>query len=146
MHSEFDGGITQINITEAIVSVQSYDLRSGGYSLVCAGSRAFSTPVTGVTTANATTSLLLLGMGTGVECFFSLAVSGTYMNDTDAFPFQSRSAENLLGPLAIFMSITSLVFIVGIVMMGLLAVVLVLGVMGIRKSRGAMVRKRTIEA
>jgi hypothetical protein len=85
-------------------------------------------------------------MGTGVECFFSLAVSGTYMNDTDAFPFQSRSAENLLGPLATFMSITSPVFTVGIVMMGLLAVVLVLGVMGIRKSRGAMVRKRTIEA
>jgi len=138
--------ITQVNITEVIVSVHSYDSGSGSFSLVCAGSREFSTPVMGVTTANVTTSFLLLGMGTGADCYFSLAVSGAYKNSTGVFSFQSRSSENLLGPFAISLGITSPLFIVGIVMMALFAVVLVLGLIGIKKSRGAVVRRRTIES
>jgi hypothetical protein len=137
--------ITQVNITEVIVSVHSYDSGSGSFSLVCAGSRGFPTPVMGVTTANVTTSFLLSGMDTGAKCYFSLAVSGGYKNSTGIFSFQSRSSENFLGPFAISVGITSPLFMVGIVMMGLFAMVLVLGMIGIRKSRGTAVRGRTLE-
>jgi hypothetical protein len=127
------------------VTVHNAELDGSSFSLIASDDYDFSTPPEGVTHVNASVAVTLTGGSIGSHSYFAVSVVGQYGNATDSFSYIASSAENLLGPFSISHSPTSPQFLFGLAMIIAFALVIVLGMLGVSRSRKRLTREALLK-
>ncbi|MHA2386621.1 MAG: hypothetical protein ACXAEE_10480 [Candidatus Thorarchaeota archaeon] len=137
--------VTWTRITSIIVTVHSAEPDGSDFSLIASDDYDFSTYPEGGNHVNSSVLVTLTSGNIGSHCFFSISVIGQYGNATDTFSFTASSAENLLGPFSISLSPTSPQFLIGLLMIIVFALVLALGIWGVRHIRESPKREALLK-
>ncbi len=134
--------ITTITITEIVLTVQRGDPGGSMYTLVSVQIEEFSPAMSGAEYAAASASMILDGSITGTDCYFAVAVEGTYSNSTVEVPFQVSSPENFVGPFVIAAGLASPQLIVGLVIIAAATLCIIAGAYATKcPGRGSSRRK-----
>jgi hypothetical protein len=140
-----DDNATWTRITSVLVTVHSAELDGSGYSLIASDIFDFQVHPEGGNHVNASLTVSLSASGTGSQSYFAVSVSGRYGNSTNSFLFSATSPENLLGPFSISFSPTSPQFLFGLVLIILFTIVIVLGMIGVSRSRKRPTREALLK-
>ncbi|MHA2004082.1 MAG: hypothetical protein ACW960_08250 [Candidatus Thorarchaeota archaeon] len=127
------------------MTVHSAEPDGSDFSLIASDDYDFSTYPEGGNHVNSSVSVTLTSGNIGSYCFFSISVNGQFGNATDTFSFTASSAEDLLGPFSISLSPTSPQFLIGLLMIIVFALVLALGIWGVRHMRESPKREALLK-
>ncbi|UCE09349.1 MAG: hypothetical protein JSW61_10260 [Candidatus Thorarchaeota archaeon] len=138
-------GVTEVNVTEFILTVHRKDISGLGFSLISAESTSFTPAEEGESQVDIVSTVVISGGGLGEECYFGISVLGAYSNSSYSNAFTSTSDEDLIGPFAIRGGIGSPQVIVGIMVTVLFSVILIGGVWVARKNVARRKRRSLLD-
>jgi hypothetical protein len=139
-----DPDTTLVNISSVLFSLSAKNPTGSGFSLVDAHLRSFEPPITGTSYANYTGDFTFSSSMTGEQCYFALTVEGIYSNSTDYIHFQIVSNESFIGPFLILASLATPQVFVGLVIGVAASVVIIAGLIAVKRNRSTSKRRRLL--
>ncbi len=136
--------VVQVNITEVTLSVNRRVDNTTSFMLVVASTHGLSEPVTGTSQAQYSSSFHLSGTTAAPMCYFGVSVCGTYSNGTHVFEYEVFSNQSLVGPFEISASLATPQVLVGLGISLAFIVVLVVGLLSLKRSRAGPKRRRRL--
>ena len=139
-----DPDTTLVNISSVLFSLSVKNPTGSGFSLVDADLRSFEPPITGTLYANYTGDFTFSSSMTGEQCYFALTVEGIYSNSTDYIHFQIVSNESFIGPFLILASLATPQVFVGLTVGVIASVVIIAGLIAVKRNRSTSKRRRLL--
>ncbi len=128
-------GVIQTNISSVVIGVNHRTTPGSGFLLMAVDSKQLSPPVTGTTAATFSGTFTLSGNTAGDDCYFAISVAGVYVNGSGTYHYETTSNESLIGPFIVSATIGTPQVLVGLVFTLVFIAVIVLGAIGVRRSR-----------
>ncbi len=133
--------VLSVNVTEVTLSINRYTA-SSGYAPIAAETVVLGSPATGTDAVNLTVEVELEGVSNSPDCYFAIAVRGSYFDGNSTVEFLATSPDDLIGPFAVAPGLSSPVSQVGIVVTVIFGVLVVLGAYGVKKAKSPPSRPR----
>jgi hypothetical protein len=136
--------IAWINISSVLLSLHAKNPTGSGFALVDAESRSFDTPISGTPYINFTGDFTFESSMTGEECYFAVSVQGTYSNFTYQKQYLVATNESFIGPFLILASLATPQVYVGLLIGIVASVVIVAGMIAVKRNRSISKRRRLL--
>ena len=140
-----DLNVLQVNISRVSLIVNRAEADQSGFVLITLEYETNVNIVSANEYANYTNTFTVSAASTGMDCYFTILVEGSYYNGTHQTFFQSLAPDDLVGPFLISSSIATPTVWVGLLVLAVAGFIFIGGIFGVKKSRSRVRRKSLMD-